>query len=335
MIRILYLSRDGQVTFELSPSKLWSALQDREGLLWVDFEGESPETCEPILRDTFGFHPLAVDDALQESHIPRIDDWGTYLYLVLPAVIFRAGGESLIETLELDAFLGPNYLVSHHDHPVAAVDKVWQACQRDPRHLQHKVDHVLYKIVDELAASYMAVVESMDDDIELIEDEVFEKPTTATLERIFKMKRALIQLRRVLVPQREVLNKLARGDYTVVDAEDRVFFRDVYDHLVRMHDITESMRDLVAGALDTYLSVINNRMSDIMKALTLITTLFMPLTFLTGFFGMNFFQPVANLDSWTDTLAFVITLIVIMVIPAAMYFWMRRQGWSRGWEKKR
>jgi len=108
MIRILYLSRDGQVTFDLSLGKIWDALQDKEGLLWVDFEGEPPETCEPILRDTFGFHPLAVDDALQESHVPRIDDWVAYLYLVLPAVVFRTGKETLLETLELDAFLGPN-----------------------------------------------------------------------------------------------------------------------------------------------------------------------------------------------------------------------------------
>jgi magnesium transporter len=125
-----------------------------------------------------------------------------------------------------------------------------------------------------------------------------------------------------------VLNKLARDEYPVIDAKDRVFFRDVYDHLVRLHEINESMRDLIGGALDTYLSVINNRMNDIMKTLTVITTLFMPLSFLTGFFGMNFFTPVSlPLQSWTAMIPFLITLGVMIGTPVAMVFWLRRKRW--------
>jgi magnesium transporter len=134
-------------------------------------------------------------------------------------------------------------------------------------------------------------------------------------------------LRRIVAPQREVLNKLARGEYDVIDEERRVFFRDVYDHLVRMHDIIEGLRDLVSSALDTYLSVVNNRMNDVMKALTVITTLFMPLSFLSGFFGMNFFQPVVSLNAWTGSLAFGLTLGAMALLPAGMYLWMRRRAW--------
>ena len=333
MIRILYRPKSAKPRFDLKPADLPATLADPQGLVWLDFEAEPPEACEPILRQTFGFHPLAIDDALQESHIPKVDDWGEYIYLVLPAITLDGASEPHIEMLELDAFLGPNYLVTHHDHPVAVVDRVWSACQRDERHLEGDVDHVLYRLVDELATSYMDVIERLDDAIELVEDEVFDRPTTSTLERIFVLKRALIQLRRIIVPQREVLNRLARGDYAVIDAKDRVFFRDVYDHLVRMHDINEGMRDLVAGSLDTYLSVINNRMNDIMKTLTIITTLFMPLSFLTGFFGMNFFGPSAPLEAWTGIPALVITLVILLATPLAMYLWMQRQGWSRSWNK--
>src|SRR5436190_22366984 len=113
-------------------------------------------------------------------------------------------------------------------------------------------------------------------------------------------------MRRILLPQREVLNKLARDDYQVIDPKDRVFFRDIYDHLVRLHDLNESLRDLVGGVLETYLSVVNNRMNDIMKTLTIITTLFMPITFITGFFGMNFFEPVAGLTGWTTRQVFIV-----------------------------
>lgn len=326
MIRILYRAPDGQMRTDLQLQDLDAAIDDG-GLLWLDFEAEPPEVCEPVLRQTFAFHPLAIDDALRESHVPRVDDWGHYLYLVLPAIALNHRAGLHVEAFELDAFLGAGFLVTHHDQPLQAVDHVWASCQRDPRHLQKAVDHVLYKLVDELAASYMSVIERIDDAIDHVEDEVFDRPTPATLERIFVLKRSLLQLRRILLPQREVLNKLARGDYGVIDLEDRVFFRDVYDHLVRMHDITESMRDLVSGALDTYLSVINNRMNDIMKTLTVITTLFMPISFVAGFFGMNFFEPATPLPAWTRQPAFYLTLTVLALTPLGMLLWIRRRGW--------
>jgi magnesium transporter len=327
MIRALYRPTKGRFRTDLKPDEFAAALKDTHGLLWVDFEGEPPEACEPILRETFGFHPLAVDDALRESHVPKVDDWGSYLYLVLPEVVFDPQDGPHLDMLELDAFLGKNYLVTHHDQPIAAVDRVWSACQRDERQPKQDADHVLYRLVDELAAGYLAVVEELDDAIESVEDQVFDNPTPAILEQVFMLKRALLRLRRVVVPQREVLNKLARDEYAVIDAQDRVFFRDVYDHLVRLHDITESMRDLLGGTLDTYLSVINNRMNEIMKTLTVITTLFMPISFVVGFFGMNFFQPVTALGVWTDRPAFILASAVMLLLPAGMYVWIRRRGW--------
>lgn len=123
------------------------------------------------------------------------------------------------------------------------------------------------------------------------------------------------------------MNKLARDDYTVIDARGRIFFRDVYDHLVRLYDIIEGLRDLVGGALDSYLSVVNNRMNEVMKVLTIITTLFMPISFLAGFFGMNFFQPVVPLEVWTGMPMFLLALVAMVVLPAGMFLWLRRRGW--------
>lgn len=327
MIRSLYRTQDGQVRTDLRPDEFATAVQDTGGLLWVSFEGEPPDVCEPILRETFSFHPLAVDDALEEAHIPKVDDWGQYLYLVLHAAIIDPHDDEQVSTLELDVFLGKNYLVTHQTQPIAAVDRTWMACQRDERHLQKGAERLLYKLTDELVTDYMPVVEDIDDAIDQIEDQVFDNPLPSMLEKIFTLKRDLLRLRRIIAPQREVLNKLARGDYAVVDAGERIFFRDVYDHLVRLYDITESLRDLMGGALDTYLSVVNNRMNEVMKTLTVITTLFMPLSFVVGFFGMNFFQPVAPMDVWTDRLAFILTLVGMALTPAAMYLWMRRRAW--------
>jgi magnesium transporter len=327
VIRSLYHPRDGTVQIGLSLLEIDAALQDAGGLLWMDLSGEPADVCEPILRETFDFHPLAVDDALQESHVPKVDDWGLYLYIVLHAVAFDPHQDNPLSTLELDVFLGRNYLVTYQAQSIPTADRVWAVCQRDERHLQHGAEHLLYKLADELATDYMPVVEEIDQAIDQIEDQVFDNPAPAVLARIFALKRALLHLRRIIAPQREVLNKLARGDYAVIDAEDRVFFRDVYDHFVRLHDISESLRDLTGSALDTYLSVVNNRMNEIMKTLTVITTWFMPLSFVVGFFGMNFFQAVIPLEAWTDKVAFVLTLTGMAATPFGMYLWMRRRAW--------
>lgn len=327
MIRSVYQTGAGDVQTSLSPDSLATAHEDREGLLWVDFYDEPPESCEVILRQVFKFHPLAIDDALEETHVPRVDDWGEYLYLVLHAVAFDQRAEEPLNTVELDLFLGRNYLVTYHPQPIASLDMVWTASQRDERYLQRGAGYLLYRLIDELVTDTMPVVEEIDEMIDGIEDQVFGEPTASTLQQIFTVKRGLLRLRRIIGPQREVLNKLARGDYAVVEADDRVFFRDIYDHLVRLHEVTESLRDLVGSALDTYLSVVNNRMNEVMKVLTVITTLFMPLSFLAGFFGMNFFQPVVLLEAWTGRTAFALMLAAMILSPVAMAIWMTRRGW--------
>jgi len=326
MIRSLYFTQ-GKLRTDLEVDKFPEALLDKKGILWVDFEETSIETAEPILRTVFGFHPLAVDDALQETHVPKLDDWGNYLYIVLQAITF-AREDCNLEALELDVFLGKNYIVTHHDLPIPSVTRVWQACQRDERYQKMDADHFLYKLIDELAVDYMLTVEDMDEEIEWVEDQIFDRPSPDIVQRLFALKRASLHLRRALSPLREVLNKLARDNFVVVDAADRIYFRDIYDHLVRLHDISESLRDLVGGALDTYLSVINNRMNDIMKTLTVITTLFMPISFLAGFFGMNFFQPVvAPLAKWTGLLPFILSVAIMLLLPTGMLLWIRRRGW--------
>lgn len=332
MVRTFHYTQ-GKTRTGLTQPEITAALEDPDGLLWVDFEATSPEHDEPFMREVFGFHPLAIDDALQESHVPKVDDWGSYLYIVLHAVVFDqlARDGTYVDTQELDVFLGKNYMVTHHDQHIGALEHVWSLIQRDERHLQHGIDHILYRLTDDIVASYMPVVEDIDSAVDDAEDQVFDRPTARTLEKIFMLKRAALHLRRIIGPQREVLNKLARDDFKVIDDQARVYFRDVYDHLVRLHDITESIRDLVSGALDTYLSVVNNRMNDIMKTLTIITTLFMPISFVTGFFGMNFFQPVSEpLKSWTTGGAFMLTTAIILITPLSMFYWMSKRGWMLG-----
>lgn len=327
MIRSLYYKPGQPIRSNIPPAEFPRLIRDRRGTLWVDFIGEAEEDAEPILRN-FGFHPLAIDDALQETHTPKVDDWGDYLYIVLSILNYRQeNGMFASEIDELDVFLGTNFVITFHDQLLTAVEDTWVACQRDIRHVQGGADHLLYRIIDALVMSYMPLVEQIDAQMDTIEDRIFDRPQRDILEQIFALKRLLLTMRRILLPQREVLNKLARDDYRVIDPKDRIFFRDIYDHLVRLYDLNESLRDLVSGALDTYLSVTNNRTNDIMKVLTIITTFFMPITFITGFFGMNFFEPVANLVGWTSQQAFLGTIGLLLGLPFAMYIWMRGRTW--------
>ena len=326
MIRSLFSSAEGHVSIDMTPDQLSAVLQAGTGTLWLDIEGEETVAAEAILRDTFGFHPLAVDDALQEVHVPKLDSWEHYLYLVLHTVNPNKDHHDPVETLELDLFLSRNFLVTYRTGPMDAVNRVWKLYSRDDRRLQKGTAHLLYRLTDELAADYLLVIEQIDDSIDQIEDQIFGNPTPAVLEQLFSLKRTLLRLRRIMAPQRDVLHKLSREEYAMIDPSLAIFFRDVHDHLARLHDIIESRRDLVGSALDTYLSVVNNRMNDVMKALTIITVLFMPLSVVVGFFGMNFFQPALEMDMWTGRLAFGLTLLGMALLPAAMYLWLRRRG---------
>ena len=275
----------------------------------------------------FSFHPLAIEDALLQSHVPKLDDWEDYLYIVLHAVVFDSLAGEKVDTLEVDFFLGKNYLVTHHDQKILAIDHVWDNFQVDNRIYKNGSGHLFYRIADEIVASFMPVLEMLDDVIDQSEDQVFNDPSPVILERVFRLKRAVLHLRRMVGPQREVFNKLARDEIEVIGKRERVYFRDIYDHLVRLYDIIESIRDLVSGTLDTYLSVVNNRMNEIMKTLTIITTLFMPISFVASFFGMNFFVPLRPFIAWTKLPVFLLALLIMLVTPFTMLMWARRKGW--------
>lgn len=326
MIKTIYYL-NGTTQTNLTPDEIKAALSKKQGVLWVDLIQTPYGESEQILLDLFGFHPLAVSDALDEIHVPRVDDWGDYLYLVLHNIRFDPLDEEPLKTDELDVFLGKHFLVTYQNISIPIVERVRNLLERDSRFLQRGADHLFYKLADDLIADTMPVVDQMDDEIDTLEDRMFQSTNQELLERIFTLKRSLLHMRRILMPQRELFNKLARGDDHVIDPQERVFFRDIYDHLVRLYDISESLRDLIGGVLETYLSVINNRMNDVMKTLTIITTLFMPISFLTGFFGMNFFAAEPPFSIWTTRPVFILVLSIFVLLPLGMFFWMRSRKW--------
>lgn len=328
MIQSLFLDKRHKLSFDIPVEAYASCLHQKNTIFWVDFVDEDNAATETILHDIFGFHPLAIEDALEGSYTPKVDDWGHYLYICLDGLIYEpTDSEEPLQALELDLFIADNFLVTLHSSKLTQPGKIWNTCQRDQRALQHGVDHLLYRIIDELVTNYLPIMDAIDDDVDNIQDEILDHGEQSVQQRLFTAKRTLLKLRRIIAPQREVIAKLSRGDFPMIDAKDRVFFRDIYDQHVRLYDIIESLRDLVNGAMDIYLSVVNNRMNEVMKTLTIITTLFMPLTFLTGFFGMNFFQPSYPLPAWTGMPIFILMLASTIGLPVLMYFWMRKRKW--------
>lgn len=326
MIRSLHFSNKDGMRSNLTPQEYGKALKDKKGLLWVDFSGEPAEVCEPVLIGTFGFHPLAVEDALRAIHVPKLDDWDDYLYLVLHEVLFD---ETLpqAKALELDVFLGANYIVTHHTHPVPVLDDIWADCQQHTRYLNNGSDHILYRLARAMVANSVKAMDGANVVIAGVEEEIFVRQDTSTLGRILALKRAVLQMQRVISPQREVLNRLARDDFRMIDQTDRAYFKDVYDHLVQLYLLNENLRDLIVSVLSIYLSVINNRMNESIKILTVIATMFMPVTFIAGFFGMNFFGLSVPLTDAFGGPMLVVALLLMLVTPIGLFVWIRRRGW--------
>jgi magnesium transporter len=329
-IHAVYRDGAGAIHLEWPREQIAQAITDRKGTLWVDIEDpdSSEHEADTLLRNVFGFHPLAVDDAIQESHLPKVNDWGDYIYIVFHGTSIDCRTDDL-RLHEIDIFLGPNYLVTYHSEPLLFLDQDRQSIDRDPRdRLQHGADHLLVRFLERAVDQSLEAIEYLDDRVDAVQNQVIADPRPRTLETIFRLKRSAVSLQKIFSPQRDVLNRLARDPYKPIRPEHRVYFRDIYDHIVRIHDISESLRDLIAGTLETYLSVLSNRTNDIMKTLTIVTVMFMPMSFLVGFFGMNFFgESLAFQSPLPKQFLFVVSLLVMCVSPSVMWVYMRRKKW--------
>ena len=331
VIKLVYRNGAGAFHADWPTGRIDEALADQAGLVWVDILGPE-EHANPELEDWlcrhFHFHHLAVEDALSESHIAKVDDWTEYLYIVFHVAGFEAGS-NVLDLHELDIFLGRNYLITYHTAPLKILEDDRANMVRDPRdRLRHGADHLLYRFLELAIDESLAAIEHLDEQVDRLQDAVLEHASPKSLRAIFRVKRAAIVLHKMLSPQREVLNRLARDPYQPVQSKHRVYFRDLYDHVVRIHDISESLRDLIGGAVETYLSVVSNRTNEIMKALTIVTVMFLPMTFLVGFWGMNFFgESLALRQPMPRALLFWLSIAIMAISPCFIWIYARHRNW--------
>jgi magnesium transporter len=332
MIRVVYRDGSGNLHVDWPTSRIEEAVADQGGLVWVDIQGPKhghpDRQVEDWLCGAFNFHPLAVEDALRETHLSKVDDWDSYLYLVFHVARIDSNSD-ILYLQEFDAFLGRNYVVTYHAGALEILDQDRANIERDPRdRLRHGADHLLIRFLELAVDQSLAVIEELDDRVDEIQNEVIANATPKVLQRIFRLKRSSIELHKSLAPEREVLNRLARDPYKPVQPKHRVYFRDLYDHVVRIHDISEGLRDLISGTLETYLSVVSNRTNDIMKTLTIVTVMFMPMSFLVGFFGMNFFgESLAFPGPFPRRALFVASCLFMAISPCFIWIYARRKKW--------
>jgi magnesium transporter len=290
--------------------------------VWVDLDRPTPEEAR-ILTDVFHFHELAVEDALSELHHPKIESYGDYLYLILHGIDFSAS-EHCFTTKDIDFFLGAQFLVTVHPGVSRSIGKVGGVCSRDSRVLGEGAGMLLYRIVDTMVDNYRPEVDKLSERLDELENEVFEKPNTQLARRILNFKKDIASLRQVVLPQRDAVGRLARREFPLISEQLAYGFRDVHDHLVRLSDEAMFFQDRITSILDAHLSAVSNQLNQVMKVLTIIATLFMPLTVLTGVYGMNVTLPL--LPGGPDA-QFWWILGMMFAMSGAMLVYFRRKGW--------
>ena len=291
--------------------------------LWVDLNAPTPEESQQILADTFKFHPLAVEDAMSEIHHPKVESYDGYLYLILHGIAFEKR-ERRFQTRDVDFFLGRNYLVTIHDGRSRSVAKLREMCDKHWHILAGGPVGLLHRIVDSMVDHYRPEIEALEQRIDAMEHEAALGGRESMVREILSLKRDLSSLRRVVIPQRDAIGRLARREFQMVADEMAYRFRDVYDHLVRLSDEAALFQDRVTGILDVHLSAISNRLNQVVKVLTVMSTIFLPLTVLTGMYGMNVTLP--HLPGG-DPAQFWWVLGIMVALAAGMLAVLRSRDW--------
>lgn len=291
-------------------------------ILWVDLMNPSAEEGK-ILSDVFHFHDLAVEDALSTTHFPKVESYGDYLYLILHRIDFKAP-EHCFRTHDVDFFLGPNYLVTIHSGDSRSIEEISQVCERNSLALGEGAAALMHRIIDSIVDHYRPEIDELSDRLDSLEKEVFERTNPRLAKAILDFKRDVSSLRRVVQPQRDVVGRLARREFPFINEAISYRFRDVHDHLVRLADESMFFQDRITSLLDAHLSTVSNQLNSVMKILTVIATVFMPLTFITGLYGMNVDLPHFGLGGTT---MFWILMVFMMIISGGMLAVFRSRGW--------
>ena len=279
----------GAVTVDLSPRDIAAAIARPDAVVWVDIDSTSRHQ-RALLDKVFDFHPLAVEDTLNPNSRVKIEAYDNYLFLNVRVVRFceTTADPYDLETMNLYLFIGPNFLVTVHAEASPSVDTMTDLVRRNPDVMTRGVARLAHMIVDTAIDAYFPILDRIDEFIDGLEDRVFQNFDDAALHDIFAVKRMVLSMRRYLAPQREVFNVLTNRPSPLLTHESQLYFRDVYDHMLRINDTLENYRELLSSTLDSYLTQVSNRLGAITKGLSVVATLSVPFVVVSGMWGMNF-----------------------------------------------
>ncbi len=295
-------------------------------LRWIDLLSTDSAALE-LLRQRFDFHPLTIEDCAQLDQRPKLEEYRDHLFLVTQGFSFKGDRVEELQLQELHAFLGERYLVTVHETPIAALEKTWLRLSREPKLVERGLDFTYYLIADGIVDDNFPILDRIADELEELEDSVLSAPDRRDLKRIFELKQHLVAMRKVLSPQRDVLGLLTKRGDSRFSERTTVYLRDVYDHLVRINESIEASRDLLGNTLEAYLSAVSQRTNEIVKYLTIMSAVFLPLAFVVGFFGQNF-DNFPFFPNWKTSDGLMWGMIVVSVaVPATMLAWFKGKGW--------
>jgi magnesium transporter len=317
----VFVYRHGVAEQAASVDRAWLA-PDAGVFVWVDLAAPSvPESL--ILSETFAFHPLSVEHAMSALQYPKVEAFDGYLYAVLHGIAFQ-GGEHCFATHDVDFFIGPTYLVTVHNGASRSIVELRDQVPRNARILSEGPVALFHRIVDTMVDHYRPEVDKLEDRLDDLEQAIFDQPEARLSRDILLEKRQVADLRRVITPQRDIIARIARRDFVDISSEMSFRFRDIYDQLVRIADDALVFQDRITGMLDAHLSNVSNRLNEVMKVLTVVSVIFMPLTLLSGVYGMN--VPLPHFPGGDNAQFWWVVGIFIAVI-AAMLTWFRRRRW--------
>jgi len=298
-------------------------LKDKPTVTWINIEGIHELQVIEEVGKHFNIHPLVLEDILNTGHRPKVEDFGDYIFIILK-MLHCDEKDNEIEAEQLSIVLGSNFVISFRESGGDVFDPIRERI-RDAKGRLRKTgaDYLAYCIVDAVVDGYFMILEKLGEDIDSLEEESVTEPTQETLRRIHTLKREMVFLRKSVWPLRELISTLERGDSSLIHESTGIYFRDVYDHTIQVMDTVESFRDMLSGMHDTYLSNVSNRMNAVMKVLTIIATIFIPLTFVAGIYGMNFkFMPELE---WRWGYSLVLAVMAVIAVSMVIYF--RKRKW--------
>ena len=287
---------------------------------WMDIEAPSEEDLK-LLSQTFKFHPLTIEDVTQHGQRPKLEDYDGYRFMVLFSARWTSGGN--LESDEYHMYLSDDYLVTVHDRPAPHLDSLRKRIEDEPGIARGKSDFLTYLVVDAIIDPTFDALQRLDSTIDGLENAIVERADTSQLREIYRLKHSVTQIRHLLGAERDLFQRLITE--TLSDPTLGVYYRDVYDHVIRQYESVDSLRDLLTGAMDVYLSTVSNRLNVTMKALTVIASIFLPISFLTGFYGMNFAFLTGVLEP--PTFAFFIGVGTMVLATLIQLMLFRRRGW--------